>query len=101
MDYDLLVRNGRVIDGSGLPSFDGDVGVKDGKIVEVGKLDARATRTIDAAGRAVAPGFIDNHCHFDAQAVWDPLCTYSCYHGSTTVISGNCSLALGARPPRR
>ena len=99
MDYDLLVRNGRVIDGSGLPSFQGDVGVKDGRIVEVGKLDAHAARTIDVGGRAVAPGFIDNHCHFDAQVVWDPLCTYSCYHGSTTVISGNCSLALAPVRP--
>jgi N-acyl-D-aspartate/D-glutamate deacylase len=97
--YDLVVRNGRVVDGSGMPSFHGDVAVKDGKIVELGKLSGPARRTINADGLVVAPGFIDNHCHYDAQVTWDPLCTFSCYHGITTVIFGNCSLALApARP---
>jgi N-acyl-D-aspartate/D-glutamate deacylase len=99
MAYDLLVKNGRVVDGSGMPSFHGDVAVKDGKIAQVGKLDGPATRTIDAGGRVVAPGFIDNHCHYDAQVTWDPLCTFSCYHGSTTVVIGNCSLALAPVRP--
>jgi N-acyl-D-aspartate/D-glutamate deacylase len=94
MAYDLLIRNGRVIDGSGMPSFHGDVAVKDGRIVEMGKLGGPARRTINAEGLAVAPGFIDNHCHYDAQVTWDPLCTFSCHHGATTVIIGNCSLAL-------
>ena len=94
MAYDLLIRNGRIVDGSGMPAFRGDVGIKDGKIVEVGKLTDPAARTIDADGRVVAPGFIDNHCHYDAQVTWDPLCTYSCDHGATTVIFGNCSLSL-------
>jgi N-acyl-D-amino-acid deacylase len=94
MAYDLLIKNGRIVDGSGMPAFRGDVGVKDGKIAEIGKLSGPATRTIDAAGRVVAPGFIDNHCHYDAQVTWDPLCSFSCDHGATSVIFGNCSLSL-------
>ena len=94
MAYDLLIQNGRIVDGSGMPAFKGDVGVKDGKIVEIGKLNGPAARTVDADGRVVAPGFIDNHCHYDAQVTWDPLCSYSCDHGATTVIFGNCSLSL-------
>src|SRR3954468_13285443 len=99
MAYDLLIKHGRVIDGSGMPAFRGDVAVSHGKIVATGKLRGSATRTIDADGLVVAPGFIDNHCHYDAQVTWDPLCSFSCYHGATSVIIGNCSLALA--PLRR
>src|SRR5947209_19324677 len=94
MTYDLLIKNGRIVDGSGAPSFRGDVAVKDGKIVEIGKLSGPAARAIDAAGLVVAPGFIDNHCHYDAQVTWDPLCSFSCDHGATSVVFGNCSLSL-------
>jgi N-acyl-D-amino-acid deacylase len=94
MAYDLLIKNGLVVDGSGMPAFRGDVGVTNGKVAEIGKLSSPATRTIDADGSAVAPGFIDNHCHYDAQVTWDPLCTFSPEHGATTVIFGNCSLSL-------
>ena len=99
MAYDLLVRNGLVVDGSGMPAFRGDVGVKDGKIVEIGKLSGPAARTVNADGRAIAPGFIDNHAHYDGQVTWDPLCTFSPQHGATTVIFGNCSLALAPVRP--
>ena len=99
MAYDLLVKNGRVVDGSGMPSFQGDVGVKDGKIAEIGKLSGPATKIIDAQGLVIAPGFVDNHCHFDAQVTWDPLCSFACYHGATTVIIGNCSLGLAPVRP--
>src|SRR5499427_5490260 len=75
MAYDLLIKNGRVVDGSGEPAFAADVAVQGGKIVGVGKYaGAAAKRTIDAEGRVVAPGFIDHHTHFDPQAVWDPYC---------------------------
>src|SRR5947208_6328057 len=94
MAYDLVIRNGRVIDGSGMPAFHADVGIRNGKIAEIGKLRGAASRTIDADGLVVAPGFIDNHCHYDAQVTWDPLCSFSCDHGATSVVIGNCSLSL-------
>ena len=94
MSYDLIVRNGKIIDGSGIPGFHADVAVSGGRIVEIGQVSGDARRVLDADGLAVAPGIIDNHTHYDAQVTWDPLCTFSCYHGVTTVVMGNCSLAM-------
>ena len=94
MAYDLVIKNGKVIDGSGLPGFHGDVAISGGRIVEIGKVNGAARQTLNADGLVVAPGIIDNHTHYDAQVTWDPLCTYSCYHGITTVVMGNCSLAM-------
>src|SRR5687767_7029381 len=99
MAYDLLIKNCRIVDGSGMPSYRGDVAVTRGKIAALGRLSGAAERTIDADGKVIAPGFIDTHCHYDAQVTWDPLCTFSCYHGATTVIIGNCSLALAPLRP--
>ena len=94
MDYDLLIKNGRVVDGSGLPSFVADVGIKDGKIAEIGKLHGTASRTIDADGFVVSPGFIDHHTHMDGQILWDPFGTCEPQHGVTSIVMGNCGLAL-------
>lgn len=73
MDYDLLIKHGRVVDGSGLPSYIADVGIRAGKIVGMGRLNGSAARTIDAEGLVVAPGFIDHHTHMDGQILWDPI----------------------------
>ena len=94
MAYDILIKGGRIYDGSGLPSYLGDVAVEGGRIVETGRINGSAKRVIQADGLAVSPGFIDFHTHLDAQLLWDPLATSSCFHGVTTVIPGNCALAL-------
>jgi N-acyl-D-amino-acid deacylase len=99
--YDLLIKGGRIYDGSGMPSYHGDIGVKDGKIVGIGRLNG-AKRTLNVDGLAVAPGFIDPHTHLDAQLLWDPLGTSSCFHGVTTAVLGNCGLSLApAKPENR
>src|SRR5438045_2977151 len=100
MAYDLLIKNGRVVDGTGELGFLADVAVQDGKIVGVGKYaGAAAKRTIDAAGRVVAPGFIDHHTHYDPQAVWDPLCSSSVQNGHTMVIVGQCGQVIAPTRP--
>jgi N-acyl-D-aspartate/D-glutamate deacylase len=99
MTFDLLIKNARVVDGSGEPSFHADVAVHEGKIAGVGRTSATAKRTIDAGGRVVAPGFIDHHTHFDPQALWDPYCGSSVQNGHTTVLVGQCGQVIApARP---
>lgn len=91
---DLVIKNGKVVDGSGLPAFVGDVAIKDGVIVKVGRVNEAAQTTVDASGQVVAPGFIDPHTHFDAQLLWDGAAKPAIEHGVTTIVPGNCSLSL-------
>ena len=102
MGHDLIIKNGTVIDGSGSPRYQGDIGIRDGRISEIGRIREAADQVIDAEGRIVAPGFIDGHTHMDAQVAWDPLGSCSCWHGVTSVVMGNCGFALApCRPDRR
>ena len=94
MSYDLVIRNGTVVDGSGLARYRADVGVKDGRIARIGRIAAPADEVIDAEGHVVSPGFVDGHTHMDAQLFWDELGSCSCYHGVTTAVMGNCGFTL-------
>ena len=94
MPHDLVIKNGTIVDGSGLPRYRADVGIRHGRIVTIGRIRERAREVIDADGQVVAPGFVDGHTHMDAQIFWDPLGTSSCWHGITSVVMGNCGFTL-------
>lgn len=100
MSYDLIIKNGMVIDGSGMPRFRADVGIVNGKIAAIGKIRESAKEILDAEGHVVTPGFIDGHTHMDAQVFWDPLGTCSCWHGITSVVMGNCGFSLAPCPEK-
>ncbi|MFM9039081.1 MAG: amidohydrolase family protein, partial [Betaproteobacteria bacterium] len=91
---DYLIRGGSLVDGSGATRRTADLGIKDGRIVAIGKLSEAARRTIHADGLIVSPGFVDGHTHMDAQVMWDPLGSCSCFHGVTSVVMSNCGFTL-------
>jgi N-acyl-D-aspartate/D-glutamate deacylase len=102
--YDLIIRNARIVDGTGRPAFQGDVAVADGKIAAVvrtddGGIEADSSRTINADGHLLTPGFVDIHTHYDGQVCWDKMVTPSSYHGVTTVVMGNCGVGFAPVRP--
>ena len=92
--FDIVIKGGMVVDGTGAPARRADVAIQGGKVAAVGTIDGAARQTIDASGRVVAPGFIDPHTHFDVQLLWDGAARPALEHGITTVVPGNCSLSL-------
>jgi N-acyl-D-aspartate/D-glutamate deacylase/nitrite reductase/ring-hydroxylating ferredoxin subunit len=98
-NFDIIIKGGTIVDGTRTPRYVSDIGIKDGKIAQIGGLKGKtADRILDAAGRIVAPGFVDLHTHYDAQIFWDPYCTLSGWHGVTSVALGNCG--FGFAPSR-
>ena len=94
MSYDLIIKNGMIVDGSGSARYRADLAISDGKIAKIGRVNEKAKQTIDAEGHVVSPGFVDGHTHMDAQVFWDPIGSCSSYHGVTSVVMGNCGFTL-------
>ncbi|MFP5415128.1 MAG: amidohydrolase family protein, partial [Gammaproteobacteria bacterium] len=98
--FDTIIKNGTIFDGTRIPRYRADIGIKDGTITKIGRLDAKdAAKVIDAEGKHVCPGFIDLHTHYDAQLFWDPYCTLSGWHGITSVVIGNCGFGFAPVAP--
>jgi len=97
--YDVVIRNGTVVDGTGMDAYRADVGVQDGRIAAIGRISDKGREEVDAEGQVVTPGFIEGHTHMDAQVFWDALGSCSCWHGVTTVVMGNCGFTLAPAHP--
>src|SRR5665213_3932402 len=94
VSYDVVIRNGTVVDGSGLAPYPADVGIRHGLIATIGRISDKGTNEVDAEGHVVTPGFIDGHTHMDAQVFWDHEGSSSCWQGVTTAVMGNCGFTL-------
>ena len=99
--FDMVVRGGTVIDGTGTPGRRQDLGIRDGKVAEIGTALGPGKRAIDADGLLVTPGFVDIHTHFDGQVTWDTCLSPSCWHGVTTAVFGNCGVGFAPVKPDR
>src|SRR5512135_3618117 len=100
MTYDIIIKGGTVVDGTGAARFGADLALANGKIAEIGRVTGSAAEIIDARGLVVAPGFVDPHTHYDAQICWDPQITSSSWHGVTSVVMGNCGVGLAPCRPQ-
>src|SRR4051812_36801419 len=96
---DTVIKGGYVVDGTGRPGRQADVAIQGGQVVAIGRVAEAATTTVEADGLVVAPGFVDIHTHFDAQAFWDPTLSPSPLHGVTTVVGGNCGFSIAPLTP--
>ena len=99
MAYDLLIKNGTIVDGTGAPRMRADIAVAGDRIAAIGKISEGANRVIDASDLIVSPGFVDPHTHYDAQICWDPLISCTSWHGITSVVMGNCGVGVAPCKP--
>lgn len=98
-EFDLVIRGGRIVDGTRMPAFIGDLAIKNGKVAEIGLVNGRGAKEIDARGLVVAPGFVDVHTHYDAQLNWDPYASQSCWHGITSIVVAACGFGFAPCKP--